>query len=60
MRYEVTKAWQGVTVGDVIETDSLHDAIKPNVREIPEKQVQERSLEVASPRRGRPPKESAE
>lgn len=60
MRYEVTKAWQGVSVGDVVETDTLHDALKPNVRELPEKPVEEKTLEVATPRRGRPPKESAE
>lgn len=60
MRYEVTKAWQGVSVGDVIETDTLHYALKPNVRELPEKTVEEKTLEVATPRRGRPPKESAE
>lgn len=58
MRYEVTKAWQGVSVGDVIETDSLHYALKPNVRELPEK-AKEATLEVATPRRGRPPKEQA-
>ncbi len=54
MRYEVTKAWQGVSVGDVVETDTLHDALKPNVRELPEK-VKE--VEVEAPRRGRPPKD---
>ena len=56
MRYEVTKAWQGVSVGDVIETDSLHYALKPNVRELPEK-AKEATLEVATPRRGRPHKD---
>lgn len=60
MRYEVTKAWQGVSAGDVIETDSLHDALKPNVRELPEKPAEEKTLEVATPRRGRPPKEKDE
>lgn len=60
MKYEVVIAWYPVKVGDIIETDNLHPAIKPNVRELPEKPVEEKSLEVASPRRGRPPKESAE
>lgn len=59
-RYEVTKAWQGVSVGDVVETDTLHDALKPNVRELPEKSI-ETKLEVATPKRGpgRPAKEQA-
>ncbi len=54
MHYEVTKAWQGVSVGDVVETDTLHDALKPNVRELPEKA---KEVEVEAPRRGRPPKD---
>lgn len=58
MRYEVTKAWQGVSVGDVIETDSLHDALKPNVRELPEQDKPATAAET--PRRGRPPKDSTE
>lgn len=53
-RYEVTKAWQGVSVGDAVETDSLHYALKPNVRELPEK---EKEVEQEAPRRGRPPKD---
>lgn len=53
-RYEVTKAWQGVSVGDVVETDTLHDALKPNVRELPEKA---KEVEPEAPRRGRPPKD---
>lgn len=57
MRYEVIKAWQGVSVGDVIETDSLHDALKSNVRQVAEEKLKEAALEVATPRRGRPPKE---
>lgn len=60
MKYEVVIAWYPVKVGDIIETDNLHPAIKPNVRELPEKPVEEKTLEVATPRRGRPPKESAE
>jgi hypothetical protein len=54
MRYEVTRAWQGVSVGDVVETDTLHDALKPNVRELPERA---KEPEVEAPRRGRPPKD---
>lgn len=59
-RFEVVIPWYPVKVGDIIETDNLHPAIKPNVRELPEKPVEEKTLEVATPRRGRPPKESAE
>lgn len=57
MKYEVVIAWYPVKVGDIIETDSLHPALKPNVRELAERPVAEKSLEVATPRRGRPPKE---
>lgn len=31
-KYEVVRAWHGVKVGDVVETDKLHPALKPNVR----------------------------
>lgn len=31
-KYEVVRAWHGVEVGDVVETDKLHPALKPNVR----------------------------
>lgn len=55
-RFEVVIPWYPVKVGDIIETDKLHEAIKPNVRELPEK-AKEATLEVATPRRGRPPKE---
>jgi len=60
MKYEVVIAWYPVKVGDIIETDNLHPALKPNVRELPEKPVEEKTLEVATPRRGRPPKEKDE
>lgn len=60
MKYEVVIAWYPVKTGDIIQTDNLHPALKPNVRELPEKQVEEKSLEVATPRRGRPPKEKDE
>ena len=59
MKYEVVIAWYPVKAGDIIETDSLHDALKPNVRELPEK-AKESTLEIATPRRGRPPKEKDE
>lgn len=54
MKYEVVIAWYPVKVGDIIETDNLHPAIKPNVRELPEKA---KEVEVEAPRRGRPPKD---
>ena len=31
-RYEVLRAWHGVKVGDVVETENLHPALRPNVR----------------------------
>lgn len=55
MKYEVTRAWHGVEIGDVIETDNLHEALKPNVRQIAEEKAKE--PEVEAPRRGRPPKD---
>lgn len=55
MKYEVVIAWYPVKVGDIIETDSLHDALKPNVRELPYQEKPETEVEV--PRRGRPPKD---
>jgi hypothetical protein len=55
MKYEVVIAWYPVKVGDIIETDKLHDAIKPNVRAIAEEKPKEK--EVEQPRRGRPPKD---
>ena len=33
-KYEVVRAWHGVKVGDVVETDKLHPALKPNVRKL--------------------------
>lgn len=65
MRYEVINAWFGVSVGDVVETDKLHPALLPNVRELKEA-AKPRVLEVATPeaaapKRGRKPKsETAE
>ena len=56
MRYEVIIPWLGVTQGDVIETDSLHPAIRANVRELPAdafKPVSEpepKQLEVSTPK----------
>lgn len=31
-RYEVTRAWHGVKVGDVVELKQLHPSLKSNVR----------------------------
>lgn len=31
-KYEVVKAWHGVSVGDVVEMEKLHPALKSNVR----------------------------
>ena len=65
MRYEVVIPWFGVSVGDVVETDKLHPALLPNVRELKEV-AKPQALEVATPeavapKRGRKPKsESAE
>ena len=56
MRYEVIIPWLGVTQGDVIETDSLHQAIRANVRELPvdafkpAPEPESKQLEVATPR----------
>lgn len=65
MRYEVVIPWFGVSVGDVVETDNLHPALLPNVRELKEvakPQVLEVATpEAAAPKRGRKTKsESAE
>lgn len=63
MKYEVIRAWHGVEVGEVIETDKLHDALKAHVRQIasvePEKksEPEQEPLEQKQTRRGRPPKD---
>jgi len=31
-KYEVIRPWHGVTIGDVVEFENLHPALKPNVR----------------------------
>lgn len=31
-KYEVIRPWHGVAVGDVVEFESLHPVLKPNVR----------------------------
>lgn len=31
-KYEVIRPWYGVNVGDVVELDKLHPALKSNVR----------------------------
>ncbi|HBP6576228.1 glycoprotein [Pseudomonas aeruginosa] len=61
MRYEVTRAWHGVSVGDVVELKHLHPSLKPNVRPLGGDSVLEAatpaaSSEVEQKRRGRPPK----
>lgn len=59
-RFEVVIPWYPVKVGDIIETDNLHPALKPNVREIAfaEKAEQEPvAVEQKQTRRGRPPKD---
>ncbi|MNJ37754.1 hypothetical protein D3C77_325860 [compost metagenome] len=55
-KYEVINPWSGVSAGDIIETETLHDSIKGQVREI---KVKEKEFEVATPKRGpgRPAKE---
>lgn len=52
-RYLVKRPWSGVKVGDIIETDNLSPALLSHVELVKE----ERSLEVATPRRGRKRKE---
>lgn len=49
MRYLVKRAWVGVKVGDIIETESLHPALLAHVETIKE----DRSLEVATPKQSR-------
>jgi hypothetical protein len=59
-RYEVVIPWHGKAKGDVIETDKLHDALKPNVRQIAFIEKAEPEPVVAEQkqtRRGRPPKD---
>lgn len=46
-KYEVVRAWHGVKVGDVVETDKLHPALKPNVRLLKGEAAE---LEVATPK----------
>ncbi|HCJ7390049.1 TPA: hypothetical protein NVL70_002840 [Enterobacter hormaechei subsp. xiangfangensis] len=33
-KYQVTRAWHGVNVGDVVEIEKLHPALKPHVMKI--------------------------
>lgn len=33
-KYEVVRPWHGVTLGDVVDIEKLHPALKPNVREV--------------------------
>ena len=48
-RYLVKRPWGGVKAGDIIETDNLSPALLSHVELVKE----DRSLEVATPRRGR-------
>lgn len=63
MNYEVIRAWHGVEVGDVIETNKLHDALKAHVRQIASVEAEKKSdpepapVEQKQVRRGRPPKD---
>lgn len=65
MKYEVIRAWHGVEVGDVIETDKLHDALKAHVRQIASVEQAKKAEPESEPapteqkqtRRGRPPKD---
>lgn len=63
MKYEVIRAWHGVEVGDIIETDKLHDALKSHVRQIASVEPEKKSdpepapVEQKQTRRGRPPKD---
>lgn len=60
MKYEVIRAWHGVEVGDIIDTDKLHDALKAHVRQIAEKESAKKEVvepEEKPARRGRPPKD---
>lgn len=63
MKYEVIRAWHGVEIGDVIETDKLHDALKAHVRQIASVEPEKKSepepapVEQKQTRRGRPPKD---
>lgn len=31
-KFEVVRPWHGVSLGDVVEFEKLHPALKPNVR----------------------------
>lgn len=33
-KYQVTRAWHGVNVGDVVEIEKLHPALKPHVMKL--------------------------
>ncbi|HDU2905274.1 TPA: hypothetical protein RFG09_000378 [Klebsiella aerogenes] len=33
-KYQVTRAWHGVKVGDVVEIEKLHPALKPHVMKL--------------------------
>ncbi|EJQ8906826.1 hypothetical protein N0O96_004226, partial [Cronobacter sakazakii] len=33
-KYEVTKPWHGVSLGDVVELENLHPSLKSHVRKL--------------------------
>ncbi|HCM9410108.1 TPA: hypothetical protein N5N65_004111 [Enterobacter hormaechei subsp. xiangfangensis] len=33
-KYQVTRAWHGVKIGDVVEIEKLHPALKPHVMKL--------------------------
>ena len=45
MKYEVVIPWYPVKIGDIIETDNLHPAIKPNVRQVEEEKPKAQEAE---------------
>ncbi|RKQ38394.1 hypothetical protein [Enterobacter sp. R1(2018)] len=49
-KYEVVKPWHGVVVGDVVELESLHPALKSHVRKMSAKSAA--SLTPATPAAG--------
>ena len=57
-RVKVTYSTNGLEAGAIVEADVCPQWLKGKCVSLPDEPV--RKLEVATPRRGRPPKESAE
>ncbi len=57
-RYEVVIPWYGVKKGQIVETATLHPAIRPNVRKVTTEPQSELTpaTPAAATRRGRPHK----